>query len=269
MLCINVWKLYSIPPVDSRYYRDEQFTDAANMFNPVDADTDVMGGGDINCRVGNMRSSVKGVKYNPNPDKVTNSHGQLLRKICTSFKCIVLNNLTYNNYQFDGDHTYYKADKKSQNDICLSNFCGLKYITNFIIHKIGWNPSDHLSISFECSLPLVNRNFRSSTSEDLLTTAGECKMSLKKKIIPDYVNWDGYITSTTTEIRQLESKLTTLQSDPCIGNLDILIDYVDRKLYNCASTFSVNSSPINRPPQELETTLSQNHLNSAANIFSF
>ena len=76
-----------IPPLDSIYFKDELFTSLANEFHPVRHDRIIIGGGDINCRIGNLstkptRTSV----YRDNPDTETNSHGRFFVNICKSYK---------------------------------------------------------------------------------------------------------------------------------------------------------------------------------------
>ena len=96
----------------------------------------VIGGGDINCRIGNLLQKSRGkYKYRDNPDTETNSHGVFLVDICNSLKCFPLNNLTYNNKVFDGKFTFYKGRKKSQNDIILGNLKALNNIEKFTIHS--------------------------------------------------------------------------------------------------------------------------------------
>ena len=41
------------PTVDSPYFERTDFCNIANNFTPIDSDRVVIGGGDINCRIGN------------------------------------------------------------------------------------------------------------------------------------------------------------------------------------------------------------------------
>ena len=84
-----------IPPADSLYYKDDMFATLANQFLLEDNERIVIGGGDINCRIGNLLQKSRGkYKYRDNPDTETNSHGVFLVDICNSLKCFPLNNLT-------------------------------------------------------------------------------------------------------------------------------------------------------------------------------
>ena len=62
-----------IPPVDSPYYDDSCFTTIPNIFSGNDSSKVVIGGGDLNSRVGNVSHSVPVVssKYRDNVDKCT------------------------------------------------------------------------------------------------------------------------------------------------------------------------------------------------------
>ena len=74
-----------IAPYDSAYYDITDFSDVANMFVPV-SDRIVVGGGDMNGRVGDVsyRLPSKSMKYVPNVDQVVNNHGNEIIKICKS-----------------------------------------------------------------------------------------------------------------------------------------------------------------------------------------
>ena len=64
--------------------------------------------------------------YRDNPDTHVNSHSKFLAEIGKSFDCFPFNNLTYKGKNFDGKFSYYKGDKKLQNDIVLGNRKALK-----------------------------------------------------------------------------------------------------------------------------------------------
>ena len=70
----------------------------------------------------------------------------------------------------DGDFTFFKGGRKSQNDICLSNAAGLQRVEDFSIHKIGWNFSDHFPISVTVRLDLYDSTIPLTTSADILTS---------------------------------------------------------------------------------------------------
>ena len=109
-----------IAPTDSPYFDVTDFSNIANAFSPVDKSRVVFGGGDMNGRVGTMKSS-EGLVYRQNVDNVLNDHGKEILKICKAFKCFIINNLNFNEKIFDGDFTFQKGGRKSQNDIILSN----------------------------------------------------------------------------------------------------------------------------------------------------
>ena len=91
-------------------------------------------------------------------------------KICKAFNFFFVNNLI----EFDGDFTFRKGDRKSQNDILITNSNGLSKIESFNIHNtINWNPSDHSPISVNVVISIIHKNFSSIASGDILTTAGE------------------------------------------------------------------------------------------------
>ena len=110
---------------------------------------------DLNSRVGNVVKDPVAGNYRNNPDNEVNTHGRTLSRMIKSFNCVVLNNLTYGNKIFDGKFTFEKADRKSQNDICLTNLSGLKTIDSFTIHDIPFNFSDHKPISLCTNLNLT------------------------------------------------------------------------------------------------------------------
>ena len=142
-----------VAPYDSAYYDITDFSSIANQFYPSNHDQVVLGGGDMNGRVGDVsyRLPLKCMEYLPNVDKVTNNHGNELIKICKSFKCYVVNNLKFKSTTFKGDFTFYKGERKSQNDIALANMTALEKLKQFQIYNELWNPSDHtpVSVSFK------------------------------------------------------------------------------------------------------------------------
>ena len=102
-----------IAPYDSAYYDITDFSCVANMFYPVDHNRIIIGGGDMNGRVGDVNYRLpKSMTYSPNVDKVVNSHGNEIISICKSFKCFIVNNLVYNTKTFMGDFTFNKANLK-------------------------------------------------------------------------------------------------------------------------------------------------------------
>ena len=108
--------------------------------------------------IGNILFGMYRKCYKHNIDDVINSHGRELRKLCHSYHCYIVNNLSIDDKVFNSSLTFYKGDRKSQNDIILPNKAGLSYIDKFIVQDYGWNPSDHMPISIECNLNIKNRS---------------------------------------------------------------------------------------------------------------
>ena len=134
-----------VPPSDSPYHQITDMCDVANMFVPKDQDCIVLGGGDLNGRVGDIKMNMplKDMKYLPNVDKIVNDNGKEILKICRSFRCFIVNNLQFQDKKFESDFTFYKGNKKSQNDLILANMAALDAIKEFKVHNVMWNPSDH------------------------------------------------------------------------------------------------------------------------------
>ena len=71
-----------IPPEDSIYFKEDQFTNFPSLFN-TNSSSIVIGGGDINCRVGDISQNLPlNCHYRKNPDLVKNKHGKTLLRIC-------------------------------------------------------------------------------------------------------------------------------------------------------------------------------------------
>ena len=132
------------------------------------------------------------MKYLPNVDKTVNNHGNELLKICKSFKCYVVNNLKYNSKTFQGNFTFRKGERKSQNDIIVGNLSSLNALENFEIHDVIWNPSDHTPVTVSFRMDLLKDDFSVQSSSDLLSEAGGQKTLKPRKIQSCKVNWDNY-----------------------------------------------------------------------------
>ena len=67
-----------IPPVDSPYFNITDFCKIANMFTPESDEKVIVGGGDLNSRVGNMMlyGPHPDMSYRKNEDTVMNAHGK-------------------------------------------------------------------------------------------------------------------------------------------------------------------------------------------------
>ena len=206
IICITLrggHKVFSnyIPPVDSIFFKDEMFTSVANEFLPGDNERIVFGGGDMNCRIGNLtRKPGRCSEYRDNPDSETNSHGRFLNEICSSFNCFPLNNLTHKKKFFDGKFTYYKGNKKSQNDIILGNHKALDCIEKFTIHEISFNPSDHFPLVVNCNFSAGVEDHMPKAAADLLTDAAVKSYKPSKKIRSPDVNWENYVVLAQSEI---------------------------------------------------------------------
>ena len=183
-----------IPPDNSPYFDPVQFCHIANNFTPLDSDHIVIGGGDINSRVGNNRLNLPftGSHYDHNIDEVINSHGRETRKLCRSYNCYVVNNLVIGDKQFQSNFTFYRGESKSQNDIILANKSGLCSLTSFKLHEIGWNPSDHVPVSIDCDLSIDTVSAAKLASCDILSDHSLKKYSKPKKIDPKKVDWSVY-----------------------------------------------------------------------------
>ena len=87
---IDGHKLFSnyIAPIDSPYSDISAFSKVANMFIPKDSAHVVIGGGDLNARVGDISQKLPlNCIYRENVDSNVNEHGKILRNICNSYNC--------------------------------------------------------------------------------------------------------------------------------------------------------------------------------------
>ena len=236
-----------IPPSDSIYYNDTCFTTIPNIFHNNDGSRVVIGGGDMNSRVGEISQNLPllEAKYRPNVDQVVNSHGKLLKKICNSYKCYVLNNLTIGEKEFEGDYTYIKGNGKSQNDIVLSNAKGLENVATFSIHKIGWNFSDHFPVSITAKLNLYDSSSPMIVSADILSSMKNEGSRRPSKVRSENVDWDGYRTMASREMESIEDEIEHLVLHPSIENLNGAVGNLSEKLYRAAKTCE------NRVPREV------------------
>ena len=124
-----------IVPRDSPYSDEGDFARVANVFSPKNSSTVIIGGGDVNSRVGDLKMKLPvNCSYRKNVDEVTNEYGKLLTSVCQSVKSYVVNNMDIGLLSMGGDFTFMKGDRKSQNDLILSNSSGLSVIRNFVIH---------------------------------------------------------------------------------------------------------------------------------------
>ena len=92
----------------------------------------------------------------------------------------------------DGDYTFEKGGRTSQNDILISNQSGLLKIKRFHIHQIGWNPSDHTPISVNVDLDVTDRNLVVAASRDILYDPSSDLIRKPKKIRQEHIDWGSY-----------------------------------------------------------------------------
>ena len=198
-----------ITPSDSLYFDETLFAELGNVFSPMDSNYSVIGGGDLNCRVGRLTVTppLPQANYRQNPDPETNSHGKTLKRICKSYNYFVLNNLSLQDKVFDGKITYRKGERTSQVDLCLANVTALHVIDNFKILDIGWNPSDHSPVSISFSLPDIDENVAIFASEDINTTASIPARKKPTKVVSDNVNWQSYAAILHTAVPKLADNL--------------------------------------------------------------
>ena len=236
-------KLFSsyIPPSDSLYFTEDLFASIANNFMPVDADHAVIGGGDINCRIGDKMKSrrLASGKYRDNPDTHVNSNGNSLLDICNSFRCFPLNNLTYKEKIFDGKMTFRRGIGTSQNDIVLSNRFALDMIESFTVHEISFNPSDHFPLITVCNLQLTEHDLKRKAAADLITDASEPTVKRQSKIPSSDVNWESYKTIAERECLSIGEYVAGMfRSIPSQLGVDKLVNRISKKLYSVAKTCS-------------------------------
>ena len=183
-----------IAPLDSPYADPMDFTNVANTFYSSDEGSIIFGGGDLNGRVGDVPQTITpfGGLYRKNCDHVLNEHGREIIRICESFSCYVINNLNIHGKQFEGDFTFRKGNRTSQNDIILANKTALTSIISFKIHKDGWNPSDHYPISVKCCMTFTKSSTGLSASKDILTERVKTAVDKPKKICKSDVDWKVY-----------------------------------------------------------------------------
>ena len=227
-----------IPPVDSIYYDDTSFTSIPNIFRHDDQRHVIIGGGDLNSRVGDVKQKlpVLDAKYRPNVDTHVNTHGRSLKRICNSFNCFILNNLDIGDIHCDGAFTYFKGGKKSQNDLGLSNSYGLRYVKDFSIHNIGWNFSDHFPISTTVQLNLYDATIPEIASADILTSSADEVSKRMQKIQSPLVDWEGYQVIASREIELMVEDIDILRRQPDSENLDSVVKKLTSKLYTAAKT---------------------------------
>ena len=220
-----------IAPTDSPYYSITDFSKIANMLVPTNHDRVVLGGGDLNGRVGDVKMPLPNtMKYLRNVDKVVNDHGKEILKICKSFKTYILNNLIFNGKIFSGDFTFKRGDSKSQNDLILANAAAIDSIKTFTIHDISWNPSDHTPVSACFVLNILKEDYDIATSTDLLSDATRSDFTKPRRVKSSQVNWETFHSVTEKDLLSHKEKVDTLYHDKSLPNLDSVICIISKSI---------------------------------------
>ena len=226
-----------IVPSSSPYFDDGAFSNVANRFLPKDSNSVVIGGGDVNARIGDIQQKLPAnCSYKKNEDEFVSESGRTIRSICTSYNCYVINNMNIGPVSCDGGFTFEKGGRKSQNDLVFTNKHGLTHIRKFMIHEIGWNPSDHCPVSVEVDLDVTDKNLRVAASKDILFQYNNDDIRKPKKINPEGIDWAKYKTLVENEYRTYHQVIQQLQTNPKLPNLDKSVNLLSDSLYKCAST---------------------------------
>ena len=232
-----------IPPSDSRYFAPTDFSNVANVFVPVEENRVILGGGDLNGRVGNVKYQLPtGLSYAPNVDGIENDHGKEIIKICRTFKAFIVNNLKFKEKIFESTFTYQKGEKKSQNDLILANMTALQTITDFTVHDVLWNPSDHKPISVTLKLQSLKGEYGIQASHDISDESSYDNLRKAKKISSHKVNWDDYSSLIESDVLSYEHKVGQLKQQASVKTLDSVVSALSNSLYNAAT---VNTKKTN------------------------
>ena len=216
-------KIFSnyIVPISSPYADESNFSKVANVFIPKNSSVVVLGGRDLNSRVGDISQKLPiNCSYRSNVDKTVNEYGKLLLSVCQSFRCFVLNNMDIGKIHLAGNFTFNKGGRRSQNDIILSNSSGISSVNNLCIHDVGWKPSDHSPVSVECRLDVTDYNLSVTTSFDILSQPNCDSLSKAKKIQHEKVNWDTHKVLVEHDYRTYDDKIQKLVANQDLKNLD-------------------------------------------------
>ena len=230
-----------IPPVDSPYCDETDFSEIANVFTPVNSSHVIIGGGDLNARVGNIMQKLPfdNCKYRQNVDITVNDYGRTLKKICVSVKCYVINNLNIGTKILDGGFTFEKGNRMSQNDLLLANEKGLIAIKNFKIHDIVANPSDHKPISTEFEINTFDDCIAVYASHDILSDQSISNIHRKPKRIKDkFIDWNSYSTIIENDFDNYAEHFENLEQEKSLVNVDTAVDALTKSLYNAAITLT-------------------------------
>ena len=247
-----------IPPNNSQYFNEDIFEHLKSMLTYFLPHKSIYIVGDMNSRFGNMNTNVKPqLRYKINPDTSTNQNGLKLIKILQEFPEMVLLNGLHDEYKkFDSDFTFFRGNKATQIDICITNNT-INTDNLKILHK---NPiSDHtpVLVTFKTDLnpPLdlidscaskflsydhydINRKLRRPIKLEncnLLNLVTDLER-LGNKLLQEF---DGPIDSKT-EVENLNSRITDGIYEACQRNrrkesLSQMIPREAVNLHNCNS----------------------------------
>ena len=235
-----------IVPRDSPYSNESDFVNLANVFSPKNSNRVIIGGGDVNSRVGDLKVKLPAkCSYRKNIDVVVNEYGKLLSSVCQSAKCFVLNNMNIGTLALDGDFTFQKGDRKSQNDLILTNETGLTAVRSLLIHSTIWNPSDHTPIAVNVELDVTENNLAVETSIDILSQPARNDIVKAKKIRPEGIDWDAYKTLVENDHAFYNEKVELLKHDQRLKNLDSVVNVLSESLYKSANTLAPEREQMN------------------------
>ena len=239
-----------VVPSSSPYFNDSSLTNIANRFLPKNSQRVVIGGGDLNARIGDIQQKLPAnCSYRKNVDAVVNDSGHTIRSICSSYNCFVVNNMNLGSVVCDGDFTFEKGGRKSQNDIVLANKYTLSVIRSFRIHEVGWNPSDHSPVSINIDLDVTDRNIPVAASLDILYQHGADELKKPKKIHPEGIDWQKYRTLVENDFKNYDQQLQKLKDDQKLQTLDKSVNLLSDSLYKCASTLT---PPSSKPSSDIQ-----------------
>ena len=139
------------------------------------------------------------------------------------------------NRVFDGNYTFKKADRKSQNDFLISNMFGLSNINEFKILDICWNPSDHKPVTLIANIHLPIKDVRKAASADILTFYADTLPRKQRKINTSNVNWDTYKTIAMVDLERFQIDAISLQQSLDINNMDLFVRNLSSSLYNAVT----------------------------------
>ena len=226
-----------IVPRDSPYSDEGDFAKIANVFSPRNCSKVVIGGGDVNSRIGDLKMKLPlNCSYRENVDKVINEYGKLLLSVCQSVSCYVVNNMNISSKIMDGNFTFMKGDRKSQNDLILSNLSGISVIKSLRIHNTIWNPSDHTPVSIEVELDITDNNHAVLASTDILTQQGLHGMKKAKKIKQEQIDWNSYKSLVENDYNSYKKDILQLRDKKDLAMLDKAVNSLSDSLYKSAST---------------------------------